>query len=175
MTDILKNFITQILKANTDLAPYILETFANHGQLPSRRVLERIFEQIVDSTTHLRIIVDGLDECSREDQEDILYNLGKVKGPSTGSHKLLICSRNIESMAALSHAFSVIRLEDNLEHVHLTIASYVRTRLESLGNRFTTSIIRRLENQILVKANGKGADALPAHHITHKSQECFFG
>ena len=157
MTDILRNFVTQLLshKINSDLAPFILENFANGGQLPSRKNLERVFERMVDATPNLRIIVDGFDECSREDQEDIHYNLTKIRGVTAGSCKILISSRNLEQLAKFSRAVLTIRLEDNPDLISSTITAFVESQLTDLSHRFASETLRHLKNQIIVKANGE--------------------
>ena len=155
MNDILRNFVGQLFKVNTELAPWILETFASRGQLATRKTMETVFERMVDDTLHLRIIVDGLDECSRDDQEDIRCNLAKIKVPADGSCKILISSRNLESMASLSHKSSVIRLEDNADNVNSTIKSFIELRILDLSDRFAPKTLQHLKTQIMTKANGK--------------------
>lgn len=151
---ILREFTTQLLIATPGLAPYILETFANNGQRPTKKTLGIILEKLTTSLTGIRIIVDGLDECPESDQLEVVDDLLKIKGPTPGACKVLLSSRNVRSISKNLQTKPFFRLDDNSDIVKVAIASFVHGRLETLREKFNNDIVDKLERQILDKANG---------------------
>ena len=154
VSDVLRSFATQLLAGNASLAPYILETFASNGQKPTKRNLGTIIEKMISSLPSLRIVVDGLDECLQDDQDEIMEDLLRIKGPAPGACKLCISSRKHRSISRWLHSKPTIRLDDNTDNVKSTISSYIRPRLRSLRDNFSPAIVDSLGNRLLEKANG---------------------
>lgn len=90
---ILRSFAAQLLSANIELAPYILETFVNHGLRPTKKSLGIILERLISSLLSVRIIVDGLDECAHGDQVEVIDDILRIKGSAPGACKILLSSR----------------------------------------------------------------------------------
>ena len=164
-SEILRSFTTQLLAKNTSLAPYILETFANNGQRPTKKNLGAILEKMITSLPSLRIIVDGLDECLPDDQDEILQDLLKIRGPVAGSCKLLLSSRKHRSISRWLHSLPTIRLDDNTGNVNSTISSFISPRLQSLRGLFSRTIVDDLEDQLLAKANGCRFPSCPTSFV----------
>lgn len=154
MSDVLRSFATQLLAGNPSLAPYILETFASNGQKPTKRNLGTIIEKMISSLPSLRIVVDGIDECLQEDQDEIIQDLLRIKGPAPGACKLCISSRKHRSISRWLHSKPTIRLDDNTDNVNSTISSFIHPRLQSLRHHFSPAIVDGLGNRLLEKANG---------------------
>ena len=155
-SDVLRSLATQLLAQTTSLAPYVLETFASHGQKPTKKILGTILEKMITSLPSLRIVVDGLDECLQDDQEEIVQDLLRIKGFIPGACKLLLSSRNHRSISRWLHLKPTVRLDDNTEQINSTISSFIYPRLQSLRDRFSPAIIDHLEKLLLEKANGCG-------------------
>lgn len=153
-SEVLRSFTTQLLGGNASLAPYILETFANNGQKPTKKNLGTILEKMIASLPSLRIVVDGLDECLQDDQDEIVQDLLRIKGPAPGACKLLLSSRKHRSISRWLHSKPTIRLDDNIQNVNLTISSFIYPKLQSLRDRFSPAIVDELGNLLLAKANG---------------------
>ena len=153
-SEVLRSFATQLLAQNTTLAPYILEEFANNGQKPTKRNLGKILERLIATLGPLRIVVDGIDECRQDDQDEIIEDLLRIKGPVVGSCKLLLSSRKHPSISRWLHSKPTVRLDDNTDHVNSTISSFIRPRLQSLRDRFSPVVVDGLENLLVAKANG---------------------
>lgn len=156
---ILRNFATQLLAANTELAPYILDNFANQARGPTKKHLGSILEKLITSLSSVRIVVDGLDECPPSEQEGIIEDLMRIKGPTPGACKMLLSSRKIPAICKLFRAKPTLRLDDHAESVNSTISSFVHQRLGSLRQDFDSDIIDELESQIITKANGTSVGA----------------
>ena len=153
-SEVLRSFATQLLGGNASLAPYILETFANNGQKPTKKNLGTILEKMIASLPSLRIVVDGLDECLQDDQDEVIQDLLRIKGPAPGVCKLLLSSRKHRSISRWLHSKPTIRLDDNIENVNLTISSFIYPKLQSLRDHFSPAIVDELGNLLLAKANG---------------------
>lgn len=166
VSEILRSFATQLLARNASLAPYILETFANNGQKPTKKNLGIILEKMITSLSSLRIVVDGLDEYPQDDQDEIIQDLLRIKGSVLGACKLLFSSRKHRSISRWLHSKPTIRLDDNTDHVNSTISSFISPRLQSLRDRFSPVIVDGLENKLLEKANGNIFFAVPIYLLT---------
>ena len=152
--DILRTFTTQLLAANTELAPYILETFAYQALRPTKKHLSVILEKLITSLPSVRIVVDGLDESATSEQEEIIGDLLRIKGSVPGACKILLSCRKLPSIFRLLHDKPTLRLDDHTESMNATISSFVHQGLGSLRQKFDSSIIKELEGQIITKANG---------------------
>lgn len=153
-TEVLRSFATQLLAASTGLAPYILETFANNGQRATKKSLAIILEKMIASLQNIRIVVDGLDECPQDEQDEVIEDLLRIRGPVPGACKVLLSSRKHRTISRLLQSKPTVRLDDNAENVNATIASFVQPRLQYLRNKFGSNIIDELGRQLLAKANG---------------------
>ncbi len=156
---ILRSFATQLLAANAELASYILDTFASQALRPTKKHLGVILEKLITSLSSVRIVVDGLDECAPSEQEGILEDLLRIKGPVPGACKILLSSRKLPSICKLLQAKPTLRLDDHAESVNSTIMSFVHQRLGPLRQNFDSVKIDELEGEIIAKANGTSAGA----------------
>lgn len=153
-TEVLRSFATQLLAASAGLAPYILETFANSGQRATKRNLAIIIEKMIASLQNIRIVVDGLDECPQDEQDEVIEDLLRIRGPVPGACKVLLSSRKHRNISKLLQSQPTFRLDDNAENINATIASFVQPRLQYLRQAFSSEIIDELGRQLLAKANG---------------------
>lgn len=153
--EILRTFATQLLAANTEIAPYIIENFANHGLRPTTKHLRAIVEKMISVLSSVRVVVDGLDECSEEDQQEVLENALKLNRRNPGDCKILISSRRLPSLIKVLQNRPTLRLEDNAEHINGAIAAVVCDCLAALRHNFREPLIDELEQRILSKADGR--------------------
>ena len=155
-SDVLRSLTTQLLAETPSLAPYLLETFASRGQKPTKKNLGTILEKMITSLSSLRVVVDGLDECLQDDQDEIMQDLLRIKGSTPGACKLLLSSQKHRSISKWLHLKPTLRLDDKTEHINSTISSFIHPRLQNLRDRFSPAIVDPLENLLLEKANGCG-------------------
>lgn len=163
--DVLRSFATQLIVANTELAPYVLDTFANNGLKASKQHLGLIIEKLIMSFESIRIVVDGLDEWPSTEQEEVIDDITKMKGSSPGACKVLISSRAISPISKLLETKPRLCLADYPKTVNATIAAFVRSRLDTLRQRFDTSIVDELGAKITQKAKGS-TDSSVANRLT---------
>jgi len=61
--EVLRSLVTQLLAAKKELAPYILDTFANTGLRTTKKSLGVTLEKLITSLDEaVRIVADGVDE-----------------------------------------------------------------------------------------------------------------
>ena len=154
ISEVLKSFTTQLLTANPGLAPYIWDTFVSSGRKPTKKILAQILERLIASSGPIRFVVDGLDEWSQIDQEDLIKDLFRIRGPSQGACKIICSSRKTAHLTKLLKSEPTFRLEDYMENISSNIASFVHGPLESLRRTFGLELIDELESEILKRADG---------------------
>ncbi|KAJ6104354.1 hypothetical protein N7523_010674 [Penicillium sp. IBT 18751x] len=66
--------ISQLLKYDTDLVPYVHEKMSSRSEqmLSSESLAKELLEMLLKNFWGLYIILDGLDECARDEEEKIL-------------------------------------------------------------------------------------------------------
>ena len=153
--DLLQSLATQLIVINPELAPFIVETYTNKGLRPSKKKLGVILEKLITSMDFLRVVVDGLDECSPDEYKEILEDLLRIRGLTPGACKVLISSRREPSITKILHSKPTIRLEDHTEHINDMISSFVNSQLKMLPHELTSEKIDMFRAQIVSKANGK--------------------
>lgn len=153
--EFLRSLASQSLAANTELAPYIIETFANNGLRPVKKSLGLILEKLIGSLPSVRVVVDGLDECSQNDHQEIIEDMLRLRGAVPGACKVLFASRHVRSISKFLQDKPQLELGNHAEHVNESICSYLNPRLEALGREFDHDIVDGLRTQILAKAKGE--------------------
>ena len=139
--DVLRTLTVQLLTARVDFAPYILERFTNKGLRPSRKCVGEILENLIQSFPYVRIIIDGLDECSQNDYEDIVSDLLKIRTPTLGTCKILFASRNISPISRMLLNKATLSLDDHVGNVNVAISSFVRSRLAGFSQDFRPEVV----------------------------------
>lgn len=160
-TEILRTFTTQLLAANLELAPYILETWASNGLRPSKRTLQEIIYRTIDSLSSIRILVDGLDEWPQHECEEVIKDLLNIRSHSNGRPagrcKVLMSSRRLPAISKLIGHMPKLRLETCSKEVGISINAFVSSRLCQLSsklNKFNANLMDELKQKVFAKANG---------------------
>ena len=152
--EVLKSFATKLLTANPRLAPYILDTFVDIGEKPTGRILVKILENLIASSKPIRLVVDGLDDWSENDQEDLVKALLRIGELSPAECKILFSSRETACLARLLHLKPTFRLRDYSENINSDIAAFVHEPLKRLRQTYEPRLIDEVEGSILRRANG---------------------
>lgn len=152
--DLLRTFGTQLLATNQDLCHYVLENFANNGQLPTPRNLRVVIGKLMGLISSARIVLDGLDEWHEKEYNLIIDDITKISKECAGTCKILIASRKIRAISMNIAKWATISLEDNADHMQQAIALFVKRPLATLRLTFDDSLIDELEGKILEKAKG---------------------
>ena len=171
--NVLRTLTVQLLAARVQFAPYVWETFADKGLRPSRKCVGEILEVLIQALPCVRIVIDGLDECSQTDYEDIVGDLLNIRTPTLGTCKILFASRNISPISRLLPNKATLSLDDHVGNVNVTISSFVKSRLAGCSQEFRYEVVEGVKDQIIRKANGKVHTLFMI--FADASKECFFG
>ena len=151
--ELLPSLSGQLLGKNPALAPYILETFANNGQKPLTKSLRAILEKLLLSLPYVRIIIDGIDECSLPDQDGILDDLHELEQIMPKSYKILFSARKTSLIMKRFHSKPALRLEDHAEDMKGTIATLVESRLDHTFEAMYDTLLREFSIKIYVETS----------------------
>ena len=155
ISEVLKSFTTQLLIANPGLAPYVLDTFVNNGVKPTKKILTEVLENLIASSKPIRLVVDGLDECSEIDQEELVKDLLRIGEISRAECKILFSSRaNLCLNKLLNSRSSNFRVHDYSENINSDITAFVHEPLKRLRQTCEPGLIDELEGLILRRAHG---------------------
>jgi hypothetical protein len=143
----------QLLRFNLDLASLIANQFVYRG-LPCGMVqLRELVPQLLQTTSYTRVVIDGVDECSRDDQKTILKEINALcVGPEMPS-KVLYSSRKEVDIRDKLFGKPQIPL-DGRHEVELDIRLYVRNKIRQLRTS-DTELLNRIESILTRKANGE--------------------
>jgi hypothetical protein len=128
---ILRSFCGQLLRANSELAPYIYEEYVGNGSTPSVQNLQEILPKILSGFKSIRMIVDGLDEWDQSLISKMLKALMRFTSHDGlgKSHKLLFSSRDVPQIGRVLSKKSVLCLSDERRAIDAAIAIFVHDNI----------------------------------------------
>jgi hypothetical protein len=149
---ILRSVALQLLRRHIDLASLISNEFVYRGQSCGMSQLRTLIPKLLEIVPCTRIIIDGVDECSPENQRMVLKDVQSLCfGPGTRC-KLLISSRRdvgiYEKLSSKPHV-----LLDEQEEVGIDIQSYVNCRIQQLRTS-DEKLLTRISSLLVEKADG---------------------
>jgi Cdc6-like AAA superfamily ATPase len=107
------------------------------------------------------ILLDGLDECADKDQKQILMELSNLIPADSKAKenspklKILVCSRETKEIARKLNKVPQISLTNEDRYVSQDIASFVKSSLAELKDRFQDNIVDEIQDIVVKKADGK--------------------
>jgi hypothetical protein len=153
-TLILRAVVLQLLQRHLDLASLIANEFVYSGASCRITQLKTLVPKVLEIVPFIRVIIDGIDECSDENQKVILRDLQAVCfGPELRCKILLSSRKEVHIRDKLSEKLQ-ISLDGRLE-VEIDIRSYVKYHIKQLRTS-DEAFLGRLESILAEKANGKG-------------------
>jgi len=171
---ILKTVVLQLLRQHIDLASLIANEFVYCGSSCGITHLKILVAKLLEIVPFTRIIIDGIDECSNEDQKTILRELQAICfGPNVRC-KILFSSRREVYIREKLSGKPEIPLDGRME-VECDIRSFVKYNIKKLRTS-DELLLGRLESILAEKANGRRSlESQPILPIANKRQECFCG
>jgi ankyrin repeat domain-containing protein 50 len=158
-SDIVKYFLSKLLEPRRELLSRVLPDFTGLGNLdatPSFRSLWAIFIEVMSDPglANVRLIVDGLDECTSESQMEFLKALEtsfREQPRADLKGRLIITSRPTLKALEVANLYSLlhIQVEDVAPDISTLVRSKVGMMAETRGYPDETSskIIERLEKR----------------------------
>lgn len=152
---VLRTVALQLLRQNLDLASLISNEYVYRGLscgMPQLRILVSHLLEIMPGT---RIVIDGLDECSQENQRMVLKDLQTACIGPEKQCKVLIASRREVTISEKLSSKPQINL-DGREEVHSDIRSFVKHKISELRTS-DAELSKKIESVLVEKADGTTA------------------
>jgi hypothetical protein len=149
---ILRTFALQLLRSNTDLASLICNQFVYQGMNCGLKELKTLIPQLLELSSCARVVIDGIDECSKENQLSVLRHMQSLCIGATSRCKILFSSRKEAHLAEKLSKKPQICLDDRRE-VDSDIKLYVKSNVGSLRTSDTV-LSNKIEAVLIDKANG---------------------
>ena len=138
---------TQILRAHPEFASLITNEFISQGPSSSLARLRVLVPKLLELQPYIRIIIDGIDECSKLGQRALLKEVQSTcVGPNLHS-KVLISSRKEPNIKAELNKKSRISLDDN-PSVQLDIQHYVDHKIQLIQSNFAGELEPKFFDEI---------------------------
>jgi hypothetical protein len=138
---------------------YIDEAF-----VASVEKMDRLLPSLLPSFLSIRIVVDGIDECTDAEQKSMLEKIRKLAGynesSGLGDCKVLVSSRDSRTISQSLHTKPTIDLsQEGAASIQTAIASYVQSKMRddtalaeaAAGDK---SLIDRIQKKLLDKSDG---------------------
>ena len=117
--------------------------------------LRVLVPQLLEIAANTRIVVDGLDECSKENQRAILKELEAIYTGATTRCKVLFSSRREVHIYKKLSEQPQISL-DGRQEVDWDIRSFVKYKMTKLRTS-DQDLLARIESILVEKANGEAS------------------
>lgn len=150
---VLRTIALQLLRSNLDLASLIANQYVYLGVSCNMAQLRSLLLQMLEVIPQVRIVVDGIDECSKKSQKSFLKEIQSICLSSLIKCKILFSSRKDHYIDEKLSGKSQISL-DQREEVETDIILYVKHKMKRLptSNR---ALIDKVEEILAKKANGR--------------------
>jgi hypothetical protein len=148
-------FITiclQILRQHPDTRTLIANEFVYQGLSCAMSQLKSLVPKLLAIIGNTRIVVDGIDECSRENQKLILKDLQNVCTGQNMHCKILLSSRRESHILEKLEGKPNISLDERQE-VDYDIRTFVKHKMTKIRTS-NQELLNRLERILVEKANG---------------------
>lgn len=157
---ILGNVALQLLKGHPDLSSLITNEFVAQGPSSGIAQLRVLVPKLLELQPYTRIIVDGIDECSKTGQKALLKELQSTCLGPTLHCKIMISSRKEPNIKTELDKKPVISLDDNGK-VESDIQGYVVDKIQLLQSTFIgelePDIFQRIARLLTEKADGRSS------------------
>lgn len=150
---ILATIAIQLLRQHHEISTLVANEFVYRGVDCTMTQLRNLVPQLLQTVASTRIVIDGLDECSKEDQKVILKELRTICiGPALQC-KVLFSSRKEAHIRQKLLKQPYIAL-DSRQEVNQDIQSYLKYKVSKLATS-DQDLLKRIEKTLMEKANGK--------------------
>jgi hypothetical protein len=152
---ILAVIVLQILSQHPDICTLIANEFVYRGASCGMAQLKVLVPQLLEITPYTRIVVDGIDECSKENQKVILKEIDAICICLTTRCKILFSSRREVHIHKKLSQQPQISL-DRRQEVDWDIRSFVKYKIAKLHTS-DQELLNRIESILVEKANGESS------------------
>ncbi|EQB57126.1 hypothetical protein CGLO_02763 [Colletotrichum gloeosporioides Cg-14] len=171
---IIRSLISQVVMGDKDLVAFVCNDYVFGKKLPTLHVLEELLENLLAAssseprqTEFKWIILDGLDECSPEQQTQLLRFtkriIAKVSSNSSSGNtvcKFLIASQFSPEISRRIKKEHTLSLSHERSLVEKAIQQYVEQRLKPLYQRFQSLELSEQQFQAMSQTVVRKADGM---------------
>lgn len=164
---VLRTLIWQLIRRNHDLAAIVEANYINAGVTPSRSQLQNLMASMISTFPAVRIVVDGLDQCEKADQDkiwDMLSPLAKSANPES-TCKILISSQDSAAIPRSLRQRTSVDLSNEVSArlaVEAAITDFVRAEIRKISmfqddnnHDIDEAEVSKIEQTLLHKADGR--------------------
>jgi len=155
---ILAIIVLQIVKQHPEVCTLITNEYVYRGPSCGMVQLRSLVPQLLEIVGHTRIVIDGIDECSKENQKAIMKELPAICTSSKAHCKALFSSRREVHIQEKLSSQPQISL-DKRQEVDFDIRSFVRYKVTKLRTP-DQDLLNKIETILLEKADGKLFNAM---------------
>lgn len=151
-SQILRTVALQLLRRHLDLASLIANEYVYRGSNCGMAQLRVLMPQILEVVPYTRIVIDGLDECSIDDQKAVLRELQAICLCPIIRCKVLFSSRREVCIREKLSGNPHIALEER-DEVESDIRLFVKCKVAKLrtSNR---DLLKKIESLLVERADG---------------------
>ena len=114
--------------------------------------LRLLIPKVLEFAASTRIVIDGIDECSNEDQNLVLRELDTLCLGPNSHNKILFSSRREVRIAKMLYRMPELTL-DGREEVDLDIHLYINHKMQEV-ECFDISLLDSIKATLVQKSNG---------------------
>ncbi|KAL8792043.1 MAG: hypothetical protein Q9195_005384 [Heterodermia aff. obscurata] len=153
--NIMRNIAAQLLQSKSYLVTYVYRTYVESVWNPSIKRMKNLIREILSGLGACRIVLDGIDECSIEQQKEIISTFLSFQDGASDSCKILFSCRNDEShIKRLLSGKAIIHLRGQTDDA---IALYVDHKVDELSHSFEgleKALLDKIKERVRSEAKG---------------------
>ncbi|CZR69490.1 related to vegetatible incompatibility protein HET-E-1 [Phialocephala subalpina] len=149
---ILAIIVLQIIRQHPEVCTLIANEYVYRGSTCGMVQLRSLVPQLLEVVGYTRIIVDGIDECSKDDQKTILKELQSICVSPTTHCKILFSSRREVHIREKLSSQPQVSL-DGRQEVDFDIRSFIKYKVTKLRTS-DKDLLDRVESILVEKADG---------------------
>ncbi|CAI6242163.1 unnamed protein product [Periconia digitata] len=168
-----RGLLSQLLNQDEDLLPYLYEKATKSGQtsLSTDSLAKQLLETAIKNHRKLYVIIDGIDECEREQRKEIVSTLESFweSLPYTDADSLRCLFVSQDDSAARKDFARMVTLKITQSDTKQDISSYAHTWSQEIRAKFglDQNHVQCIENMIAEKAEGMFLFARLMSHYLH--------
>ena len=144
------------MNGNSDTVTYAYNTYVDKAHITSFKRMRMLLGDILSTVKACRIVLDGIDECSVDQQKEIISTFLAIQKEAADSCKVLFSCRNDEShIKGALLRMSVISMKGQTGSA---ISLYVGEKVNELSNVFgglDGKLLADIQQHLCSKAEGK--------------------
>lgn len=156
---ILRSLIIQLIRYEPALATHVCTEYVRQGVSASVAQLRKVLTDLLSAVPPPQILVDGLDECDPSSHAQILSELLTFSNPSTKLAKVLISSREGDSIGRKLRQKPTLSLREESQSVENDINTFIKVMLQRTRTEWCFDVseasLAKIEKELLRLSNGE--------------------